>query len=120
MTTCGGDSPESEGPPLALDTVLEILSHHHRRDLFRLFREESTKVVDFERCVSHLVERERERTGQIPGPDHLRITLHHVHLPKLSHAGLVTYDESAETLRYHRDEGIEEWLGLIESEGDGE
>lgn len=120
MTTCDGDRPENGGTSLTLDTVLEILSHHHRRDLFRLFREESTDTIDFERCVNHLVERERQRTGQVPGPDHLRITLHHVHLPKLSQAGLVTYDESSETLRYHPDEGIEEWLGLIDSERDGE
>lgn len=120
MTADDGDRSGSEDASLTLDAVLDILSHHQRRDLLRLFHDSSTRTVDFEECVSHLLERERRRMGKVPGPDHLRITLRHVHLPKLGEMGLVTYDESAETLRYHPNDSVESWLDLIDSERDTE
>lgn len=120
MSSRDGDSSVGDETSLSLDAVLDALGHYQRRKLLRLFREESTRTADFERCVNHLLEVERRRTGEVPSLEHLRITLHHVHLPKLSETGVLTYGESAETVRYHPDDTVERWLDVVDSERDSE
>lgn len=107
-----GDPPDE----LSLDAILDVLSHHHRRTLFRWLRDQSDQRADSEALLNHLIQQEHERVGKAPSPDHIRATLHHIHLPKLSETGLVTHDEVAQEYQYHPNDRLEKWLELIDSE----
>ncbi|MFC7131753.1 MULTISPECIES: DUF7344 domain-containing protein [Salinibaculum] len=89
----------------SLDSVIGALTDHRRRGVLYVLsdRDEPTFVVDLAQKVALMD----------PGEDDIETILtelHHVHLPKLSRADLVTFDESANTVRYTGDERVDELL----------
>lgn len=96
---------------LSLDTVFDILSNRRRRfALYHLHdqRDAVATVTEIARTVA-----QRERTycaGDDPGVDSIVTELVHVHFPALEGAGIVEFDQRSETVRYHRQPSLEEWL----------
>lgn len=112
----GRDAPDE----LSLDAILDVLSHHHRRILFRWLRDQPDQRADSQALINRLIQQEHERMGKTPSPDHIQAALYHIHLPKLNETGLVTHDEAAQEYQYHPNDRLEKWLELIDSEHESE
>lgn len=110
-----GEKTGNEDVILSVDAILDLLAHHQRRAMLRLLRDAPDNEIPEDGLISHLQEVERDRTGTQPSWDHISATLHHIHDPKLSGAGLITYEESAAEYHYQPDSRIEKWLDHIES-----
>lgn len=107
---------ESELHDLSLNATLEVLAHHHRREILRTLVDAPRHVAVVDELVSRLSNRETKRTGERPGRDQIVMELHHIHLPKLTEVGLVEYDARSQELRYQRHERLEGLLEYLESE----
>ena len=114
-----GDSDVAE-ESLSLDAILDALSHHQRRTLLRWIREQPDQRAATSDVMKHLIDQEGKRTGHTPSPDHVELSLLHMHVPKLSNIGLLTYDEEAKEYTYHPNERFTKWLDLIVSEHESE
>lgn len=99
---------------LSLDFVLELLSHHHRREMIRHLRESSGQVHSLDEVVTHLARMERQRTGSKPGEDHLLSVVVHIHGPKLQEAGLCDYDVRSREVRYRPNDTVERLLDELD------
>lgn len=103
-------------PELSLDAVLEILSQRERRSILNYLVDSSEEVIPIDDVVEQIVQDEAERMSELPNQDHLKLELHHIHLPKLTKAGLLEYDSRSEQIRYWGDEQVEKWLKRINEE----
>lgn len=116
MTSGGSGETNEDAPTLSVDAILDILAHHHRRALLRSLREAAEGQMPEAEIISLFQEQEEARLGKQPSWDHLSASLHHIHEPKLSEAGLITYDAGDGVYYYHPDERVEKYLDFIESE----
>jgi hypothetical protein len=93
-------SDSDDAPTLTVDDVFHLLQDGRRRNVLRCLQGEdgAVRVVDVaervaawecDTTVRALPPEERER---------VYVSLYHSHLPKLDDAGVVEYDESAETV----------------------
>ena len=99
--------------PLSLDAVLSLLAHHQRRDLLDCFYGTTTHATPLDECVEHIMEREEQRSGERPAHDQVEAALHHIHIPKLTDAGVLDYDPRTQTIRYWGHDRLERWLKQI-------
>lgn len=113
----GSSGSDDDKDALSLDEILELLSHHQRRKLLQFLRGRPSQRASGEAVVDYLGERDRDRRDERP-LSRDEITLRHLHVPRLSSAGLVSYDEEANEYQYHPDDQVEKWLDVIESERD--
>ncbi|MFC6763766.1 DUF7344 domain-containing protein [Natrinema soli] len=88
----------------------ELLAHPYRRGILQYFVDAADETSSVGDVTTHLVDRERNRTGDRPDRDRIEIALSHVHLPKLAEAGIVEYDVRSRGIRYRRDGCLEELL----------
>lgn len=113
-----GGSPERDwnrgDEALSLDFILELLSHHHRREIIRHLRDSPGQVHSLDEVVGHLARLERDRSGSVPGKDHILSVIVHIHGPKLQEAGLVDYDVRSREIRYQPNEAVEEVLAELD------
>lgn len=103
-------------PELSLDAVLDILSQRERRYILNYLVDSSTEVVPIDEVVKQIVRSETERLDEMPNRDHLELSLYHIHLPKLTDAGLLEYDSQSQQIRYWGNEQVEKWLERIQRE----
>lgn len=86
--------------------VLDILSHHLRREIIYFF-EKSVEgdTTNLDELSDHIVSR-------IPESDraHLATKLLHLHLPKLRDGGWLEFDRRSGSIRYHGHESATELL----------
>lgn len=101
-------------PELSLDAVLNILSQRERRSTLNYLVDSSEEVVPIDEVVEQIVQAESERIDKLPNRDHLELSLHHIHLPKLTEAGLLDYDSRSQQIRYKGNKQIERWLKYIQ------
>lgn len=100
---------------LSLNAILELLTHHHRRELLRKLIHESDHTANLDEITTTLIEQEIERTGERPGRHEIEIQLHHIHLPKLTDAGIIEYDTRSKEVRYWQEEQLEDILADLSS-----
>ncbi|MFC7212542.1 hypothetical protein ACFQO4_00370 [Saliphagus sp. GCM10025334] len=91
-TEQGGSDPRSNG--LSHDTVFTLLSHRHRRAVLVLLLAQDRELT-LRDLRNEIVE--REHGTEITELDNEQVkqtlvSLHHVHIPKLAEADIVTYD----------------------------
>ncbi|SFS00813.1 hypothetical protein SAMN05216559_2409 [Halomicrobium zhouii] len=94
-------------PDATLDEAFTALSHERRRAVFRCLQSADgpVGVADLARDV---VARERDADGRaIPDEavERCYVRLHHVHLPKLTDAGFLHYDQDQTTVALADDIG---------------
>lgn len=111
----GNSDADAEAATLSVDAILDFMAHHHRRAMLRALREAPDNTVSEDKLISRLQDQEQARTGKQPSWDHISAALHHIHEPKLSEAGIISYDESSEEYQYHPNDRVEKWLDHIES-----
>lgn len=70
--------------------MYRVLSNERRRDCLRYLRQASETAT-----VDELSDHLREADGD---PERVRVALHHVHLPQLADAGLLTWDRAGGTV----------------------
>lgn len=71
-------------------TIYDSLAHGERRELLRYLKD--VQVAQIEDVAQKLLKQE---SGSVEEKsDAMRIRLHHIHLPKLVEAGLLTWDSS--------------------------
>lgn len=80
---------------MPLDTVFTLLSHHRRRAVLELLftHDRALTLTDLR---NEVVESEQgAEITEIPREEVKRVhaSLHHVHIPKLAEAGVITYDQ---------------------------
>ena len=98
---------------LSLDAILELLAHRHRRALIALFMEHDEKAIPVDVCIDQLVETDTELTSTHPGRDQIVELFHHIHLPKLAHAGIAELDTPSRTITYSPNAEVEAVLKAI-------
>lgn len=101
------------GTDLSLNAILELLTHHHRRELLRELIDDPDHTANLDEITTILIDREIERTGKRPGRTEIETQLHHIHLPKLTNAGIVEYDTRSKEVRYRRHERLEDVLEYL-------
>ena len=108
---------ESDGA-LSLSTAFDLLARRPRRRLLAWLQQHAADEVTID-----AIGRQLSNAGADGSADaeewggQVELALHHVHLPKLAEAEVVTYDRDAETIRYLGDPRLESLLAWIEAEG---
>jgi len=112
-----GDSEEDtrQAPELSIDATLEILAQRERRYILSYLTDSSEEVATTDELVEHILQRESERTGEVPNRDHLESSLYHIYLPRLTDTGILEYDPWSQQLRYWGGERLEEWLERVDA-----
>jgi|GEM_PF-497234 len=100
---------------LPMDELLELVAHQHRRDLLRYVTRSTDTTAEIDEVTTHLLERHAERTSDQPDRDQLELLLHHIHLPKLTAAGIIEYDSRSNELRYRRHARLETLLDCLDA-----
>lgn len=98
MTTNSPTKSEQTGRSLkglSHDTIFTLLSSYRRRVVLDLLlsHDRSLTLTDLR---NEIIEQEQDREiTDIPGEDveEVHAVLHHIHIPKLAEAGVVTYDK---------------------------
>ena len=87
------------GHQLSIDTVCDLLADKQRRLLLQYLHQQ-TQLCQVEELGDHLLTKYTQEDGSQSNSERQRITiaLHHVHLPKLADANLVTWDSHNETV----------------------
>ena len=98
---------------LDVDTILELLSHYHRRTVLRTLSEHTEDVVEFDVVIDELAAIESDEGGDSVEESKITSTLLHQHCPKLREAGIIDYDVRSDEIRYYGNERIEIALELI-------
>lgn len=110
------NSDARQRPELSLDATLEMLAHRERRYILSYLMNASDDIATIDEIVDHIVQSETERLNEVPNRAHYEVALHHIHLPKLTEAGVLEYDSRSQQLRYWGDDLIEKWLDRIQRE----
>ena len=89
---------------LPLDAILEMVRHHHRREVLRLMTGHERPM-----SISELAEYlDKHETDQI------EIELHHHHIPKLAASGILELDRSSNMVSYTANSRVEAVLQALE------
>lgn len=102
---------------VSTEEALALVSDQTRRRFIRCLIESDGKAVDLDDVIrslrrNHLNSTHASYTGSL----HLKIELHHIHLPKLDEAGVVDYDARSATVRYHSTGNLEKLVSFIADE----
>lgn len=96
-----------------LDTIFGLLSDRRRRyTLYALYRV-GGNAMTIDRLATRVNELEANAgidDGRPEGIERTTEELRRHHLPKLDDAGIVEYDRRSDTVRYHAQPSLEEWL----------
>ena len=89
-----------------VNRLLDTLSNHLRRELIYYFEcVVETDVATLDEIVSHINARVPETTA-----DSLKISVMHIHLPKLEERGWIDYDPRTGDIHYRGHVSAEEFL----------
>lgn len=121
----------ARGRPMTMNTseeVLRAVAHGRRRQILEWLRHNGDGEASIEELADGLRGRDAPSIDSVVGGigvqnarstedgDRLRISVHHVHLPKLTEHGLVDYDPVDGTVQYRADERVERLLDVLDEE----
>lgn len=98
-----------------LDTVFDCLRSARRRNLLYYLSDTEDAVVSVEDIVDAVWQQETPSTGSatVPLRQSIRLSLVHVHLPRLAVIGAVDYDSRRGEVRFNGYPPLEEWLEQV-------
>ena len=92
--------PNGEAADGGLDAVFSAFAHERRRVILRTLSRGEPNAVDLDTLVAAVCERAGSPNETAEDDRRrVRVTLRHVHLPKLADSGLVEYDAEAGRVR---------------------
>lgn len=101
-------SPEES---LAVNTLLNTLSHHVRREVIYYFEQTTSETTaTLKELITH-IESEVPLTTQ----EELQVSLPHTHLPRLQARDWLKYDTQTDTIEYHGHDDAAESLAELMS-----
>lgn len=89
------DGSNSRSIDLSHDTIFTLLSHRHRRVVLDLLLAQN-RALTLRDLRNEIVEREHDTEITEVDDEQAKqtlVTLHHIHIPKLAEADVVTYDQ---------------------------
>lgn len=95
-----------------IDRILELLRHPVRREVLGFLVDTAPETLSLDDVVDHLAA-EREAASSAAERRRIALQLRHVYLPKLAQEGVIEFDPSSGTLRYHPDDELETWLEQV-------
>ncbi|WP_251343795.1 DUF7344 domain-containing protein [Haloplanus halophilus] len=95
---------------ISTETALRLLAKQQRRRILRRIAE-SPDPTTVDQLATHLGDAEATRTDNRTHDDRV-VSLHHVHLPMLAEAGVITYDASQRVV--HRGQEFQTVFSLLE------
>lgn len=103
----------TDGQP-SLDRIFDLLASRRRRYVLYHLDETDTDVVTLDEVAERVAAWERKWDGlddreRDDHREHVRVALHHNHLPRLANAGLIDYDARSHTVRSWEEPSLEEW-----------
>lgn len=98
------------------DSVLSAVANEQRRAIISVLTEAAENTLAYDVLVERVAENlEDEAVEAAAGQRRrLRISLHHIHLPKLDEVGVIEYEGTAGDVEYVGDELPEAVVGLVE------
>lgn len=95
-----------------LDTVFDCLRSGRRRCLLYYLSDTEDEVVSVEDIVEAVWQYETPSTGpdNVPLRQSIRLSMVHVHLPRLEAVGALDYDSRRGEVRFNGDSSLEAWL----------
>lgn len=100
------------GSSLSTDQLLTTIADHGRRVILAELRRHRTRTLD-QLVDSVVASRKTDATADSRERQEIRTVLLHVHLPKLSDAGLISYDDSEGIARIESIPApLDEWLNI--------
>lgn len=94
---------------MQLDDALEVLSNEERRQITYFLEEEAGSTVEYSDIVDHVARERPEEERQ-----RIRVSMRHIHLPRLDESEVIKYDERSETVRYTPGEEFSEILKFVQ------
>lgn len=89
--------------------MFSLLSDQYRRDVLSVLPEENTSVPLEE--IADAIASGRASIDEPDSPDQVVAALHHVHLPKLDDADVVSYDTETKTVTPERVDALVPYVG---------
>ena len=99
-------SPEES---LAVNDLLDTLSHHIRREVIYYFEQTTTDTTTTLDELITDIEPEVELTNR----EELEVSLPHAHLPHLEARGWLEFDQRNEDIQYHGHDDAAEYLAEL-------
>ena len=91
---------------LSVDAACKLLSNRYRRLIISYLSTKETDVAEFDELGEYI----REELDAGTAADQVRISLLHIHLPKLADYGVIDYDHRSQVVRYQGESMLEELL----------
>lgn len=96
---------------LAVDNLLDTLSHHVRREVINYFEQTTTETTaTLEELITHV-----ESAVAVTTQEELQVALPHAHLPLLEARGWLEYDPQTDTIEYHGHDNAAVYLAELRS-----
>ena len=102
----------------SLSTAFDLLGDSRRRYLLYYLRTREGDVAEFAAAVNAVSRYEAAgtETDDAASREDVKIELHHDHLPRLSKAGVLDYDERQGTIRFTGHPPLEAWVETARNE----
>lgn len=93
-----------------LNETFDILTHPHRRYVLYHLRTKA-KEVDIETLAAAIADWEGHSGGKSAiSIDNIKMTLYHIHIPKLAEAGYITVGTTMDSIGLARMDGLDQFL----------
>ena len=110
-------SSSSDLPVSRTDTVVAALANHRRRAILMCLQQSQSGTATVEELASFITEHADRQSSTPLDTDGQNITmsLHHVHLPKLADANLITHEPDQDRVSDQSDGWVADLLAIIEN-----
>jgi hypothetical protein len=99
------------------DTVLSVVANEHRRAILNALDSASEKTLAYDTLVERVADRIQSKDATRESDEHrqhIRIALHHTHLPKLEEAQIINYEAETGHIQFVGGELEQQILTLVE------
>lgn len=104
-----GANGERSTPTPSLDTVFDLLSDQRRRYVLYHLVNAGDDVVDYEDLAEQVAVWEAEGDPSEDHVDRVAANLYHIHLPKLTDANVIDFDQRSGDVRFWGQPTVEEY-----------
>ena len=93
----------------SLDRLLKAAANQRRRTVLYALEDIDDDVIS----LNDLADEIAPQDSHFDDSQRVRLVLHHRDLPKLAELGQLDYDSRQGTIRYHRDDAVEDFLEYL-------